>query len=78
MLRVLLYIFGGLFTAYGLFGILYMIYWTALNGSIEPELQAVNELVLKNMSREIGEASVSLFMGLVLLSLQRIIALLSE
>ena len=47
MLRVLLYIFGGLFTAYGLFGILYMIYWTALNGSIEPELQAVNELVLK-------------------------------
>ena len=78
MLRVLLYIFGGLFTAYGLFGILYMIYWTALNGSIEPELQAVNELVLKNMSREIGEASVSLFTGLVLLSLQRIIALLSE
>ena len=78
MLRALLYIFGGLFTAYGLFGILYMIYWTAVNGSIEPEMQAVNELVLKNMGREIGEASVSLFMGLVLLSFQRIITLLSE
>lgn len=78
MLRALLYIFGGLFTAYGLWGILYMIYWGVSNGSVEPEMQALNEFVTKNMSREIGEASVCLFMGLVLLSLERIITLLSE
>jgi hypothetical protein len=78
MLRALLYIFGGLFTAYGLWGILYMIYWGILNGSVEPEMQALNELVTKSMAREIGEASVCLFMGLVLLSLERIITLLSE
>ena len=56
MLRALLYIFGGLFTAYGLWGILYMIYWGILNGSVEPEMQALNELVTKSMAREIGEA----------------------
>ena len=76
MLRVLLYIFGGLFMAYGLFRILYMTYWGGiLHGSVEPE---ANKLVVGTMGQEIGEASVSLFMGLVLLSLQRIIALLSE
>ena len=53
MLRALLYIFGGLFTAYGLFGILYMIYWTAVNGSIEPEMQAVNELLLKTWAEKL-------------------------
>jgi hypothetical protein len=78
MLRALLYIFGGLFTAYGLWGILYMIYWGILNGSVEPEMQALNELVTKSMAREIGEASIALFMGLVLLSFERIITLLSE
>jgi hypothetical protein len=78
MLRALLYIFGGLFTAYGLWGILYMIYWGFLNGSVEPEMQEINEFVTENVSREIGEASVSLFMGLVLLSLERIIRPRSE
>ena len=78
MLRALLYIFGGLFTAYGLWGILYMIYWGILNGSVEPEMQALNDLVTKSMAREIGEASIALFMGLVLLSFERIITLLSE
>ena len=78
MLRALLYIFGGLFTAYGLWGILYMIYWGILNGSVEPEMQALNELVTKSMAREIGEASIALFMGLVLLSFERIVTLLSE
>ena len=46
-----------------------------MHGSVEPE---ANKLVVGTMGQEIGEASVSLFMGLVVLSLQRIIKLLSE
>jgi len=41
-------------------------------------MQALNDLVTKSMAREIGEASIALFMGLVLLSFERIITLLSE
>ena len=75
MLRALLYIFGGLFTAHGLLLFLYTLYRSAVNENIEPEMEA---LFIKNMAGAVEEASVSLFMGLVLLSIQRIITLLSE
>ena len=79
MLRALLFIFGGLFTAYGLFGIIVMIYWGFSQGSIEPNFQALGNFVLKkNMSEEIADASVALFMGLVLLALERLIKLFGE
>ena len=78
MLRALLYIFGGLFTAYGLFGMIVMIYWGFSQGSVEPNFQALDDFILKNMSEEIADASVALFMGLVLLALERLIKLFGE
>ena len=78
MLRALLYIFGGLFTAYGLFGITYTIYWGFSNGSIEPNFWSLDDSILKNMSEEFAEASIALFMGLVLLALERLVKLFGE
>lgn len=78
MLRSLLYIFGSLFTAYGLFGIFVMIYWGFSQGSVELNFQALDDFVLKNMNEEIADASVALFMGLVLLALERLIKLFGE
>ena len=78
MLRALLYIFGALFTAYGLFGMIVMIYWSFSQRSVEPNFQALDDFMLKNMSEEIADASIALFMGLVLLALERLIKLFGE
>ena len=75
MLSVLLYTFGGLATVYGLFRTGTVVYFVFVQEGAQLEWLVI---LLQPISRDLSEAFTVLIIGLILLSLRRIIRILDE